>query len=275
MDLEMDPETKAALDEHLAGGEPTTELVTSEGQEVPSPRTIAAPSPTSAGTVAAVTEGGRQQLAPELRVDGRQPSVHSAALVGGNLLKAKEERAAVSLSRVMREAAEKHKVEARGLREELAQAEQKINDLLEKQALAQERMKELEMARSADVKKLMGELDTAVENAAVAQREAQAFEAELGEVRDLLAKTESNRALEAVGRWAANTNVDGADGGGETKKEAGRASSRGRNAEERNPDPLGTRAPSTLESRKLMVQGFVRSTNWNYKGVILAHWTFF
>ena len=162
----------------------------------------------------------------------------------------------------MRAAAEKHKVEARGLREELAQAERKINDLIEKQALAQERMKdELEMARAADVKKLMGELDTAVENAATAQREAQEFEAELGEVRDLLAKTESNRALEAVGQLAANTNVDGADGGGESKKEAGRASSRGRNAEERNPDPLGTRAPSTLESRKLMVQGFVRSTN--------------
>ena len=259
MDLEKDPETKAALDELLAGGGPTTELVTSEGQEVPAPRTIAAPSPTSAGTVAAVTEEGRQQLAPEL--DGRQPSVHSAALVGGNLLKAKEERAAVSPSRVMRAAAEKHKVEARGLREDLAQAERKINDLIEKQALAQERMKdELEMARAADVKKLMGELDTAVENAATAQREAHAFEAELGEVRDLLAKTESNRALEAVGQWAANTNVDGADGGGETKKE-GRASSRCSSAEERNPDPLGTRAPSTLESRKLMVQGFVRSTN--------------
>jgi hypothetical protein len=273
MDLEMDPETKAAPDELLSGGdellsggdellsggEPMTELMTTEEQEVPSPRTIAAPSPTSAGTMAAVTEGGRQNLAPKL--DGRQPSVHSAALVGGNLQKAKEERAAVSPSRVMRAAAEKHEAEVRKLREELAQAERKINDLLEKQALAQEQMKELEMARAADVKKLRGELDTAVENAAVAQREAQAFEAELGEVRDLLAKTESNRALEAVGQWAANTNVDGADGGGETKKEAGRASSRGSNAEERNPDPLGTRAPSTLESRKLMVQGFVRSTN--------------
>jgi hypothetical protein len=34
MDLEMDPETKAALDELLAGGEPTTELVAPEEQEV-------------------------------------------------------------------------------------------------------------------------------------------------------------------------------------------------------------------------------------------------
>jgi hypothetical protein len=206
------------------------------------------------------------------QLDEPQPSVYSATLVGGNLLKAKEKHAAVLPSRVMRAAAEKHEAEVRGLREELAQAERKINDLLEKQALAQERMKELEMARAADVKKLRGELDTAVENAAVAQREAQAFEAELEEVRDLLAKTESNRALEAVGQWAANTNVDGADGGGETKGETGRASSRKGFEEERNSDPslsksiVGTRVPSTLESRILMVQGLVRSKNGTVTG---------
>ena len=65
MDLEMDSETKAALDELLAGGEPTTEHMAPEEQEVLAPRTISAPIPTPTRSVAAVTKGGRQQLAKQ------------------------------------------------------------------------------------------------------------------------------------------------------------------------------------------------------------------
>ena len=53
MDLEMDPETKAALDELLAGGEPTTDLVTPGEQEV------AASSPTSTSRQDPVQETDR------------------------------------------------------------------------------------------------------------------------------------------------------------------------------------------------------------------------
>ena len=53
-----------------------------------------------------------------------------------------------------------------------------------------------------------------------------------------------------------DANVDGMDSGDETKRETGRASSRGGVEEERNPDVGGY---STRESRILMVQGLVRS----------------
>ena len=60
-----------------------------------------------------------------------------------------------------------------------------------------------------------------------------------------------------------NTDVDGVDGGGETKRDRdGRASSHGDAAKELNPGTVSierTRAASTLESRTLMVQGLVRS----------------
>ena len=89
----MDLETKATLDELLAGGEPATEHMAPEEQQVPT-RAISA---TRRLTVAAVTKGGRQQLAkqrwkkaarrvaaelPVTATRSRQPSSWNRALDG-------------------------------------------------------------------------------------------------------------------------------------------------------------------------------------------------
>jgi hypothetical protein len=171
-----------------------------------------------AGKLAAEAATAQAVTAAKEQASKLEAEIRAAVKEGlDNVLKAKEEHAAVLVAEraAQRAAAEKHETEVRGVREELAQAERKMDDLLEKQARDQERLRELEearkaeavaaAARAAEAEKLRADLDAAVESAAVAQREAQAFEVEVGKVRELLVKTESehSKALEAVEQRAA------------------------------------------------------------------------
>jgi hypothetical protein len=206
----------------------------------------------------------------------------------------------------MRAAAEKHEAEVRGLREELAQAERKMNeaerkmiDLLGKQARDQERLREFEDARKAEAVVVTGggydvgdagnprtqDNPTNVRRGNKAAAEGSAadllrvgsgptgstsVEHALRENRSGGLTETHPQSVYSASLPGGNASVDGTNGGGETKGEAGRASSLGGIGEEHNSNPslsqrerrksiVGTRIPSTLESRILMVQGLVRS----------------
>ena len=275
----MDPETKATLDELLAGGEPTMELVAPEEQEVLTPRTTSAPSPTPTRSVAAVTKGERQQLAKQRwKKAARQVAKRRQLVVGSDQLDKLGLRDAAHAKEVMAHlevasfemdnttgALQLYFVDGDHRREAHAWivSEMKKTNNTKIQTTKKTKTKTRRPRGILELKVAAGD-SVAHPQSGGSDATCASTDAEHSSLRKDATVTCIDKDANIVG---------GADGGGETKREAGHASSHGGVGGDKlnQNSPLSqrarrvsiadTRAPSTLESRVLMIHGLVRSKN--------------